>query len=228
MNIVKIGRMHPWILGAGVAALAWAADAAAAPAPPVCEAPQRVRERFIDATCAGCWAAPDPAALPASTWVLDWITPAATGADAPLAVGALPEAAERFAQLGADHQPLDRSFDADWRLPTRTPLRLAVTAGPAWNGYLGLQLEARGRAPKGATAYLALVEDIPAGAEGNAAARRLVRAVVGPLALPAQGLRELRALRVPEGAKPERLRAMGWWLDNAKKVSGIAVEGCPG
>lgn len=159
--------------------------------------------------------------------MLDWITPSAEGPDAALAVAALPEAAERLARLGPDRRPVDRSFDADWRLPARPALRLTVSAGPAWNGYLGLQLTARGAAPSGATAYLALVEHIPAGAEGNAAPRRLVRAVVGPLALPAQGLDELRALRIPEGAKPERLLGMAWWLDAAQKIGGIAAEGCP-
>ena len=189
--------------------------------------PKRVQERFIDAACASCWAAPTAQALPASTWVLDWITPSAEGPDAALAAAALPEAAERLARLGPDSQPVDRSLDADWRLPARSPLRLAVSAGPAWNGYLGLQLTARGRAPAGATAYLALGEEMAAGAEGNAAPRRLVRAVVGPLALPAQGLRELRALRIPEGAQPERLRGIGWWVDAAQKIGGIAAEGCP-
>ncbi len=188
--------------------------------------PKRVVERFIDADCASCWAAPAAAALPATTWVLDWITPAASGAEAALAPAALPEAAERLAAQPQAAE-VDGARRADSALPARPALKLSVAAGPAWNGYLGLQLQTRGRPPAGAQAYVALVEDLAAGAEGNAVPRRLVRAVAGPFALQAPRTRELRALRIPDGAKPERLLGVAWWVDASARLGGIAAEGCP-
>lgn len=191
-----------------------------------CTAPKRVVERFIDADCADCWGAPAAAALPASTWVLDWITPGARGAEAPLAPAALPEAAERLAAQ-ADAPAVDGARHAATKLPARPALTMKLAAGPAWNGYLGLQLQTRGKPPAGALAYIALVEDIAAGSEGNAVARRLVRSVAGPFKLQAPATRELRALRIPEGAKPERLIGVAWWVDASARLGGIAAEGCP-
>ncbi len=190
-----------------------------------CTAPQRVVERFIDADCESCWSAPAEAALPARAWVLDWITPGARGAEAPLALAALAEGRARRAEVNA-LRPLSASGETEWRLAPRPPLRLAVEGGPAWNGYLGLQLQTRGSAPAGARAYLALVEDLPADAQGNARARRLVRAVAGPIFLGAGPTRELRALRIPAGAHPERLRGVAWWVDRDERLLGIAAEGC--
>lgn len=195
-------------------------------AAPACTIPQRVIERFIDADCEACWSAPAEAAAPNGAWVMDWITPGARGSEAPLALAALEEARARRDAVHA-LKPLPASGEAEWRLPARPPLRLTVAGGPAWNGYLGLQLHVRGSAPAGAHAYLALVEDLPAEAEGNANARRLVRAVAGPITLGTAPARELRALRIPEGADPERLRGMAWWVDRDERLLGIAAEGCP-
>jgi hypothetical protein len=207
-----------------------ASAAAEKPATPLsrraCTAPRRVVERFIDADCADCWGGPASAALPASTWVLDWITPGASGAEAPLATAALTEATERLASQ-PDAATVDGARRAETRLATPPALRMKVVAGPAWNGYLGLQLQTRGTPPAGALAYIALVEDIAAGEEGNAVARRLVRSVAGPFALQAPATRELRALRIPDGAKPERLIGVAWWVDASARLGGIAAEGCP-
>lgn len=227
MNIVRIHFMHASILGAGVAGFGLLVSATAALAVPTCTPPQRVVERYIDADCADCWAATaTTAALPPSTWVLDWITPGALGAEAPLAVAALPEAAERLATQ-ADAPLIDGARRAERKLPANTGLGLKLSAGPAWNGYLGLQLQTQGRPPAGALAYIALVEDIAAGSEGNAVARRLVRSVAGPFALQAPRTRELRALRIPDGAKPERLLGVAWWTDAQARIGGIAAERCP-
>jgi hypothetical protein len=191
-----------------------------------CTRPQQVMERFIDADCEACWSSPAQAPAPNGAWVMDWIVPGASGSEAPLALAALDEARARRDAVQA-LKPLPASGEADWRLPARPPLRLAVAGGPAWNGYLGLQLQVRGSAPAGARAYLALVEDVPADAEGNASARRLVRAVAGPIALGDAPASELRALRIPEGAKPERLLGMAWWVDRDERLLGITAEGCP-
>jgi len=208
-----------------------------------CTPAREVVERFLPADCADCWQRPEGPAQPASSWVLDWIVPAGD-ASAALAAAALPEAAERRRLVAATSSNTgsdtgtgtgtDAGTDASplqvrHRLPAQAALRLHVAGGPAWNGYLGLELGSRGRPPAGATAYLALVEDIDAGEEGSPVARRLVRAVVGPLGLDASGRAstELRALRIPEGARPERLRGAAWWVDGRGRIGGLVREGCP-
>jgi len=217
--------MHSSILGAGLLGAAVLLFGEAAAAGPSCKAPQRVLERFIDADCESCWAAPAPPGLSSSTWVLDWIVPGSQGAAAPLATAALPEAAERLAmQQGL--ALIDGNVEVAQSLSAGRP-RLRVLGGPAWNGYLGLKLEAQGRAPAGSQAFLALVEDIPAGTEGNPSARRLVRAVAGPIDMSHQRTEELRAMRIPEGAKPERLQGVAWWIDGDGRVGGMAAERCP-
>ncbi len=197
------------------------AVSAACPAP---GAP--VVEHFITADCADCWAADAPAA--AGAWRFDWIAPGAD--DAALSAAALPDAAERLLRLGAN-APAARSQ------PARAlhGLRLTVGAGPAWQGYFGLQLQMRasGRAalPAGATGWLALVELLPAGSEANGGPRALVRSVAGPLPLDgagrAQGISHLRALRWPTGAKPERLQARGWIESADGRLLAVAARHCP-
>ncbi|WP_295641269.1 hypothetical protein [uncultured Methylibium sp.] len=205
-----------------------AAVTAVAQAAPSCPAPRQVVERFVPADCEACWAEPG-AALPGSTWVLDWIAPSPRGAEAALAVAALAEAAERLDALEAAPAAVSTQVFR-WTVRARPGPALRVAGGPAWNGYLGLELTARGKPPAGAVAYLALVEDVPAGSEGTAVARRLVRAVAGPLPLDAGGRvsTQLRALRIPEGARAERLRGAAWWVDGRQQLGGLALEGCPG
>lgn len=197
-------------------------------AAPSCPPPRQVVERFVPADCEACWSEAG-AALPASAWVLDWIAPSPRGAEASLATAALFEAGERQRALAAA-PPDDSTQTHRWALPARPALRLSVAGGPAWNGYLGLELTARGKPPAGAIAYLALVEEVPAGSEGTTDARRLVRAVAGPISLDAGGRTstQLRALRIPEGARPDRLRGAAWWVDARQRLGGLVLEGCPG
>ena len=196
------------------------------------------------ADCADCWSAqPSPSPSPqarTSGWRLDWITPAAVGA--PLAAAALPEAAERAARTSAAPQGAGQPLAGQ-------PLagQLQVASGPAWNGYFGLQMTLqparagsnRAALPAGSTAWLALVELLPAGTEGSAVARALVRSVAGPLALDGQAaassadqskpklITHLRALRWPEGARPERLQARAWIESPTGQVLLMAADRCP-
>ena len=219
------------ILGAGLLAAATLAQTSLA----ACPAPgAAVVELFMPANCADCWASDTPA--PASAWRFDWITP---GDDsAPLAAAALPDAAERLQRLGAAEQ-LRAAAAAPFTLrrPARplAGLQLTVGSGPAWQGYFGLQLQVtqRGRSPlpAGATGWLALVELLPAGSEANAGPRALVRSVAGPLPLDGagrpKGVTHLRALRWPDGAKPERLQARGWVEAADGRLLAVAAQRCP-
>lgn len=172
-------------------------------------APTAMLERFTPADCEACWQSSTPPA--ARVMVLDWIVPATDGAA--MAAAALPEATER-ATGHALTAPL----------PRRPALRLRIADGPAWNGYIGLQLTATRlrKPPAGATAYAALVERVPAGSEGTPVARQLVRAVVGPMTLQELAtqptIHHLRAVRVPETDRPERLASVAWVEDAAGQV----------
>jgi hypothetical protein len=223
--------MHPLILGAGACALAITLPSAQA----ACPAPQTlVQEVFMAADCAHCWSTPPSTRAGATGWRLDWISP--TTADAPLAAAALPEAAERAARAGAASAVAARP----------SALRLQVASGPAWNGYFGLKMTLqparagsnRAGLPAGSTAWLALVELLPAGTDGSPGPRALVRSVAGPLPLdglvglaaapsPDLPVSHLRALRWPEGARPERLQARAWIEAPTGQVLLMAADRCP-
>ncbi|MDT7836431.1 hypothetical protein [Aquabacterium sp. OR-4] len=248
--------MHRWILGGGwllAAALAQPALAARTPAPALARracpaATAGGIERFITADCADCWAAalgggdgagPDSLAAapaPARRWTLDWLLP--RGADAAMAAAALPEASERSQRAGLPAEaaaPGPNQRQAERRAQRPWPgLALRVSSGPAWQGYFGLQLRVAvtqaTRLPAGSTAWLALVEHLPAGQEGSALPRQLVRSVAGPLPLQAlragQPLSHLQALRWPAGAQPERLRARGWIEAADGRMLAMAGDRC--
>lgn len=210
--------MSPMHLLPALLALMGSATAFAAPSvsalPMGCpRAGAPVVERFMAADCPACWAAEAP--LPGRTaWVFDWLTPVAAGDGAPLSAAATPEAAERVGRLRVPLPAAGQHQRRQDRLPVQPGWQLKVQSGPAWNGYFGLQLEARGRWPAGSSAWLALVERIPAGSEGTTAERWLVRTVAGPLPLTGSdqrsGVSHLRALRWPAGAEPGRLESRGW------------------
>lgn len=188
-----------------------------------CGAAAALTERFVSADCAGCWQSEppaarhggQPAAAPAHELVLDWIVPGGQGSDAPLAIAALPEAGSR---AGRDRPSADEPTVRHEPINARPGLQLTVEDGPAWNGYIGLRLVveslSRRALPPGSVGWLALAEEIPAGEDGSPVDRRLVRALVGPLPLGSlavgRPVEHLRAVRVPETPRPERLRAIGW------------------
>jgi len=211
-----------------VAALALACSSALAACPPP---PRLWVERVISADCLACWQASAPRPRSGSV-VLDWIVP--TNDDAALATAALTEAAERFPATQPDAQPAPR----EQPLPaTGSGPRLSVSSGLAWNGYIGLGFELnRWRRPsvwpEGSQGWVALVERIPAGADGSGVARQLVRAVAGPLVLPQPAQRDrlhhLVAVRLPASAQPERLAAVGWVQAPGGQVLLAAQSAQPG
>ncbi len=213
-----------------------ATNAAAAPANNTCPAPQAaLHEHFIAADCTTCWgeALPQMRALPG--WRFDWIVP--VDASAAMAVAALPEATERAQRvLGASGRPGPSAQTSHDRpaLARRLPAGLSVVSGPAWQGYIGVEMRlkpaTRQRLPPGSSAWLALVERVEAGSEGTPVARDLVRTVAGPLPLggtKGQDTQHLRALRWPATALPERLQTRAWIEGPDGQVLAVAADRCP-
>ena len=194
-----------------------------------------MREFFIAADCRHCWGEAAAEARPPAGWRFDWIVP--TAVDAAMAVAALPEAADRAERLpGAGGRPAPGTQSAHQRpaLPARQAPRLSVVSGPAWQGYIGVELSLRHaggrRWPAGSSAWIALVELVDAGTEGTPVARALMRTVAGPLPLPQAGsqpLKHLRALRWPSTALPERLQARAWIEGPDGAVLAVAADRCP-
>ena len=222
---------------AGLMSAALPAAAATRTATPACPRPQAaVAEAYFSADCVDCWSAPPGPAASANTWRFDWISPG--GDAAPLAAGALPEAAERAQRVGL--APATNPAPARLQAAGRPldGLRLRVASGPAWQGYFGLQLSLTAAKPaahltalpSGATAWLALVERVPAGSDGTPIARALVRSVAGPLPLdvlqPGKAMTHLRALRWPASAEPTRLQARAWIEAPDGHLLAVVADSC--
>ena len=204
--------------------------------------PVALFERFVSADCESCWAdKATPAPTAPGTLVLDWIVPGTQGDDAPLSAAATRDALARLAALGRT-------------APTATDVntapvqgvkgsRLRVSHGPAFNDYLGASIAfspvpTRGAPPAARPDaggfYLLLVESIPAGAEGSPVARHLVRNVYqrsldNPQTLSKgerSGWRDSRPIYIPEGAKTDRLRLVGWVQDQDGRIIDAAQSRC--
>lgn len=198
--------------------------------------PVQLMERFINADCASCWAEPDtPRAGPGQV-ALDWVAPGSKGDDAPLSTVANRDATDRLQALRH-------------KLPAKTSFRihpvkglagsaLRVSHGTPVADYVGASIELQPipAAAKGQrwTAWLALVETLPAGTEGTPTERNLVRNL---LQTPFDGRKpllkdeqnrffEARSMNIPGGAKPERLRVIGWVEDARGQVVTAAQSRC--
>ena len=197
-----------------------------------------VVEHFMAADCLDCWkaapSAPGAAPVGATAWSMDWIAPAAD--DAPMAPGALPEASDRLARVGAGLSAKLASppaaFDATTVLEGPSPRRrFYVHSSLPHNGYLGVQMHASGVWPEGSTGWIALVELIPVGVRDTPIPRRLVRVLVGPLKLPdgpgaQNAVAPLYGLRWPENAHPENLVATAWIENAGGRITQIATDRC--
>lgn len=168
------------------------------------------------------------APAPAGAWLFDWISP--TTPDAAMAPAAPVEARERALRAGAAAPVAQQTLVLQAEARSGRGLRLAIESGPAWAGYIGLQLSIGGRVPPGATAWMALVESLPANSEGSTVPRDLVRAVAGPLPLGAaragRPLQHLLALRWPETARVNRLQARGWLESADGRMLAVVSEHC--
>ncbi len=224
------------------AAASFGALAAGKPAPEVaanCPAhATALVEHFMAADCMHCWGATPPAAgaepIAGSEWSLDWIVPAAD--DALMAPGALPEAGDRLARLGpylsAKLATPSAAFDSSTALVAPVAKRrFYVHSSLPHSGYMGVQMHASGVWPEGSSAWIALVELMPVGTRDTLLPRRLVRALVGPVKLPAgagakNAVAPLYGLRWPENAHADQLVATAWIENIDGRITQVATDRC--
>jgi len=193
--------------------------------------PVALLERFISADCESCWTDAKTPRAAKGDLVLDWIVPGARGDDAPLAAAATRDARPRLEAL---HRPPPAAADTARHGSGRADHRLRVAQGPAFNGYIGTSIALQPGRGGPWQAWLVLVETLPAGTEGSPVERNLVRNAfrpdwdgARPLSKKEQSkLYESRPMQIPEGARPDRLRVVGWVEDAQGRIRGIAQSRC--
>lgn len=195
----------------------------------------RLTERFTNADCSTCWT--DPATPRPGTHeiALDWILPGSQGDDAPLSAVATRDALARLEALNQNMPPhFLRTSQAVKGIRGAT---LRVAHGLPVSDYLGASIELKpiSRAAKQTlTAWLALVETLPAGTEGSPVERNLVRNVLQHrwdgrkqlLKNEQERLFESRSMNIAPAANPERLRVIGWVEDEKGQVMAAAQSRC--
>lgn len=196
--------------------------------------PNGLVDRFISADCADCWNRRPAQRAPARTVVLDWIVPGTQQEDAPLSAAASRDALLRLQALNLS-APSTLSSAAQAALPA-DGWRLRVAHGQALGGYIGASIELRMPGPTAppVKAWLALVETLPEGTEGSPVRRNLVRNVLIPAWDGQETLSnkdrlrfyESRPMSIPAGARPERLRVVGWVEDAQGRIRAIAQTQC--
>jgi hypothetical protein len=188
--------------------------------------PAALLERFINADCDTCWRdkqTPEPAS---GTFAVDWVTTGSRGDDAPLSAVATLDGGWRLEALGKS-VPQQSSSVFSRRMPEA--LKLRVAHGLPLNDYIGTSIEMRGGGAGPYTAWLLLVETLPAGTEGSPVERNLVRnAFTIEWKGKAAHRYELRPMRIAEGAKVSRLRVVGWVEDAQHNVRAMAQSRCSG
>lgn len=193
--------------------------------------PLALVERFINADCEACWADPATPRPGPREVALDWIVPGIKGDDAPLSAAA---SRDGLLRLQARGRAAPAQADAARSGLVAAARTLRVAHGLPFNDYIAasMALSPAGRGPW--TAWLALVETIPAGTEGSPVERNLVRNLLQPAwdgtrplsKAEQKRLFESRPMRIPEGARPERLRVVGWVEDARGDIRAIAQSRC--
>lgn len=198
--------------------------------------PQSLLERFVNAECATCWSDPTTPPAPIGTLALDWIVPSPLGDEAALSAAASRDAVLRL-------ESLNRTIPATQNSQTMPVagwpgISLRVAHGVALSGYLGasiaLSLPAGAAVKWPLQAWLVLVETLPPGVADSPVPRNLVRNVLQPTWNKREALliseqisfNDMRALNIPEGANPQRLRVVGWVQDAVGKIMTAAESAC--
>jgi hypothetical protein len=214
--------------------LAGAAQAQSACASDGQPRPVALLERFLDADCGDCWrAAGSPRAGPRDA-VLDWVLPGGRGEDAPLSAVASRDGLKRLSALGLAAPATASSHSR----PVAPQGRLRVAHGLPVAGYIGASVALQ-RPPAADTAgpwtaWLVLVETVPAGTEGSPVPRNLVRNTVQRLWDGHSQLSksersrwlESRVLDIPPGTDTGRLSVVGWVEDARGHVFAAAQSRC--
>lgn len=235
----SFANLHPPATAATPRRAAFALLAALLAAPLVAQAqavcasdgqprPVALVERFINADCGNCWADAATPRAAAGELAIDWVLPGSQGDDAPLSTVALRDGLYRLQALG---RPVPPAAEMLRTAPAATR-RLRVAHGLPFNGYLGTSIELKPASGGPWSAWLLLVETLPAGTEGSPVERNLVRNALqpawdGPLGKPRAGrLLESRPMGIPPGANPQRLRLVGWVQDARGRIRAIAQSRC--
>lgn len=202
--------------------------------------PQTLFERFVNAECDTCWNDPATPPAPQGALALDWIVPSPFGDTAALSVAASRDALLRLESLNRDKP----ATQASHRVPVSAwpGASLRVAHGVALGGYLGASIELTLPHSEAVSesfkwplqAWLVLVETLPPGMADSPVPRNLVRNALQPqwnerdaLLISEQiSFKEVRALNIPEGANPQRLRVVGWVQDAAGKILTAAESAC--
>jgi hypothetical protein len=206
--------------------------------------PQALLERFINADCAACWADAATPKTKAGALALDWIVPSPQGDEAPLSAAASRDALDRLETLRQNPPAATSNLTHQ---VAASPVKLRVAHGVALGGYMGASIElkaARGAVlPRQAlTAWLLLVEAVPAGTDGTPVARNLVRNALkstwnrerllliseqsAQRPTPPSRLYESRPMSIPVGSNPDRLQVVGWVEDAKGRVIAGAASLC--
>ena len=197
--------------------------------------PVQLMERFINADCDTCWT--DPATpVPAKNAVaLDWVAPGSQGDDAPLSAVATRDALTRLETLRQGVPATSQTVVHAVKGIKGAGLRVAHGLPVA--DYLGASIELKPLSPaarRPLSAWLALVETLPAGTEGSPVERNLVRNVLSrnwdgrkQLSKDEQNrLFESRSMNIAPAANPDRLRVIGWVEDEKGRVLLAAQSRC--
>lgn len=195
--------------------------------------PARLVERFINADCDSCWKDPETPKAGAGELALDWVTPGSHFDNAPLSAVATRDALARLESL-KQAAPAASSV-------SRQAVRgikgagLRVAHGLPLAEYLGASIELKPvpAAARGQTwtAWLALVETLPAGTEGSPVARNLVRNLFQTNWTLSKKLSkqeqtrffDQRSMSIAQGVDASRLRVIGW-VENEKGQIVAAAE----
>jgi hypothetical protein len=193
-------------------------------------------ERFVNAECATCWSALGTPTVTPDALALDWIVPSPLGDAAALSVAASRDALLRLESL--NHNKPATQDSRRVQVTGWPGGHLRVAHGVALGGYLGASIEltlAPGEAVKWPLqAWLVLVETLPPGTADSPVPRNLARNVLQSswnmrdalLISEHMSFKEMRALNIPEGANPQRLRVVGWVEDATGQVLVAAQSAC--
>ena len=167
---------------------------------------------------------------------LDWVTPGSKGDDAPMSAVATRDALTRLESL--KKLPPAASSAQTLQVSGLKGITLRVAHGLPLANYMGASIELK-PIPASAhgqkwTAWLALVETLPAGTEGSLVARNLVRNLFNAPWSQSNTLLETeqnrffdqRSMGISQGVDATRLRVIGWVEDQDGRLMAAAVSQC--